>query len=471
MLGRFVSAYTRPSQQPRTRQQRFVEAAYQATIGRSPDADGLEYFSTELAERRISPLGLFRTLMQSEEYQQQQKTFSPVLAARLRHQLQQEYRWLQERHPDIEKPRVFVRAAYRVLLRREPDPDGEAFLLQKIAEGRQPLDLIDSLMRSEEFAQAQGIALRPWLRRRIEAKLALEQLRLSPSAPHKIDDLNYLDALYRAAFGRSLNEAERANYTISLQRQPLDRRQTFEQVLDSIEFKKRHSLPIHHNDAFHQARQMLFQQHLPHGDVIVDLGGAAHNAPYGALLAMGYPHKPRHITIVDLPPDDRIGGTEAAELSPTITTADGIDINYLYRSMAELDPFPDNSVDVVISGESIEHISPSDAVAVCKHTFRILKPGGFFCLDTPNALLTRLQSPDKFIHPEHQKEYYVHELRELLEQTGFQIVDAKGINPMPQSIKHGRFDFQEAIDNITLSDNPDEGYMFYFQAQKPITTP
>jgi len=74
-------------------------------------------------------------------------------------------------------------------------------------------------------------------------------------------------------------------------------------------------------------------------------------------------------------------------------------------------------------------------------------------------------------HPlmqEHQKEYYVHEIRAMLDRAGFQIVDTKGISPMPESIQRGVFDFQEAIANIGLSDNPEEGYMFYLRAQKPL---
>ncbi|HEY3231396.1 MAG TPA: methyltransferase domain-containing protein, partial [Roseiflexaceae bacterium] len=142
-------------------------------------------------------------------------------------------------------------------------------------------------------------------------------------------------------------------------------------------------------------------------------------------------------------------------------------IHYLYRSMADLAAFKDQSMDLVISGESIEHIEEADADVVCREAYRILKPNGYFCLDTPNAALTRILSPDKLIHPEHKKEYYVHELKDKLERAGFAIVDSKGICPMPESLRSNAFDYGEMIRNIRLSDNPEEGYLFYIKAVKP----
>jgi hypothetical protein len=57
----------------------------------------------------------------------------------------------------------------------------------------------------------------------------------------------------------------------------------------------------------------------------------------------------------------------------------------------------------------------------------VLKPGGFFALDTPNARITRLQQDD-FIDPDHEHEYTHGELSRDLALAGFEIVEAKGIN-------------------------------------------
>ncbi len=96
-----------------------------------------------------------------------------------------------------------------------------------------------------------------------------------------------------------------------------------------------------------------------------------------------------------------------------------------------------------------------------------MRPGGYFCLDTPNAALTRLQSPYRLIHPEHQKEYTFYEMLGMLERAGFEIIGALGICPMPESLKRGLFDFKELTRNVALNERPEEGYLFFLKAIKP----
>jgi len=104
---------------------------------------------------------------------------------------------------------------------------------------------------------------------------------------------------------------------------------------------------------------------------------------------------------------------------------------------------------------------------VCSHAFRALRPGGHFCLDTPNARLTRLESPDNLIHPEHKKEYYPHELREKLTEHGFIAEKELGICPMPESVREKRFLWDEMFAGARLSESPEESYLFFIHARKP----
>lgn len=262
------------------------------------------------------------------------------------------------------------------------------------------------------------------------------------------------------------------HYLQALQSKQLTRQHILKLISASAESQQEfYTLPMQPPDALHQARLLLVQQCLPPAQVIVDLGGAAFGHPSGALLAMGYPHRPRQLLIVDLPPDERIWGigirgVDDTEQLQEVVTHDGVQVRYLYRSMTDLGDIAANSVDLVFSGESIEHISEADGDIVCREVYRILKPGGYFCLDTPNAALTRLQSPHELIHPEHKKEYYVHELRTKLERWGFQIVEAKGICPMPESLRSKTFDYRELVQNIALCDNAEEGYLFFLKGMK-----
>ncbi len=299
---------------------------------------------------------------------------------------------------------------------------------------------------------------------RVVVRWLLEVGRLALRARQWPDDYLFVRALYRVCLKREPDEDGLSYYLVSLQRKSMSRVDVLRSVLQSNEFRLVHRLPIHPLHALHQARMMVVRQHLPPANSIVDLGGASEGHLEGALLAMGYPHHPHQIIIVDLPPDQRMG--KQSEPVQELITADGVHVRYHYGSMTDLSPIPEGSVDLVWAGESIEHVTEEEAATVCQEVVRILKPGGYFCLDTPNAALTRLQSPDRLIHPEHKKEYTVREMRMLLQRAGFEIVEAMGICPMRDSLQRGVFIEDEIVRNIRLSENPEEGYLFFLKAVK-----
>jgi SAM-dependent methyltransferase len=326
-----------------------------------------------------------------------------------------------------------------------------------------------TLRSSPEFVEQQGLRLYPAVRLRLYGAVVADYLLRAGRRALPRDDEAWLAAAYSVLLGREIDAAGTQLFLGRLQQGEMSPFAVLDSICDSSEFKRRHNLPIRPLDALHQARMLLIQSRLPAADAILDLGGAAHNEPRGALLMLGYPYVPQSITIIDLPPDARIGGAAAAESAQELTTPEGTRVRYFYRSMADLDFLPDGSVELIVSGESIEHIAEAEAELVCDHAWRLLRPGGSFCLDTPNARLTRLQSPEQFIHPEHQKEYRPDEIRAMLERRGFAIADAAAICPMPVSLRSGRFDPAEMTRNIGLSGCPDEGYLFFFRAVKPAT--
>ena len=299
---------------------------------------------------------------------------------------------------------------------------------------------------------------------RVMMRLLFELSKLAVQVRRWPDDCLFMRAVYRACLKREPDADGEAFYLAALRRGSMSKLDVLRSVLESNEFKQIYGLPVHPLNALHQARMMLVRQHLPMARVIVDLGGTAEGNPEGALLAMGYPYRPSEIIVVDpvIPQPLRGHGEE-----PEWVTPDGVRIRYHQGSMTDLSWIPDQSVDLVFAGESIEHISENEARTVCAEVFRILKPGGYFCLDTPNATLTRLHSPDVLIHPEHKKEYTVQEIREMLERAGFVILEALGICPMPESLRRRVFDPTELIRNIRLSENPEEGYLFFIKAIKP----
>jgi SAM-dependent methyltransferase len=219
------------------------------------------------------------------------------------------------------------------------------------------------------------------------------------------------------------------------------------------------------NFSHHRARLALVQNELPSAERILDLGGASGHDPQGSLLAMGYPHHPKQIDIIDLPIEQRFFQSDAPMIEQH-TTAQGTQIYYHYISMTDLSTFADHTFDLVWSGQSIEHITQAEADLVIQEVYRVLKPGGYFCLDTPNRQLTLLQVRQGFVHPEHKFEYVPSELVAKLSDRGFQIVAQKAVSPMPMSYETGRFSRLELIHAIGLGDDPNLGYSFYLSGQK-----
>ncbi|HET9223047.1 MAG TPA: DUF4214 domain-containing protein [Roseiflexaceae bacterium] len=302
---------------------------------------------------------------------------------------------------------------------------------------------------------------------RVYGRFLREYGRLAILTRRWHDTSLFLHTAYRIFLKRAPDVDGLNYYLQELQGGRMTRRDALRSLTSSTEYQQIYGMGIGTLEALHQARALVFRELLPPAQVIVDLGGAAHEHPEGALLYLGYPYRPREIFIVDLPPDNRLTGAVGTEATQEVTTPDGVRVHYIYGSMSELSMFGDQSAELVVSGESIEHIAEAEADIVCREAYRILRPGGSFCLDTPNAALARILSPDKRIHPEHQKEYYVGELADKLQRVGFEIAAMRGICPMPRSLQNKVFDYGEIIRNIRLSDDPEEGFLFFINATKP----
>lgn len=217
----------------------------------------------------------------------------------------------------------------------------------------------------------------------------------------------------------------------------------------------------------HHARLLLVSSLLPPAERILDLGGAN-----GSIYEMGYPHKFNEITIVDLPPEQRDPMYKDLVVKKTVTPNGKIGVHF--GDMCNLDLADNDSIDLVWSGESIEHVDEAAGIQMIEEAFRVLRPGGSFCLDTPNRIITKLHtewSGGGFIHPEHKLEYYPEQLEAALTAAGFVIIEKKGVRHMPRTYSTGVFDYSDYVLGSPLSDDVNASYMMYFHCIKPIPTP
>lgn len=96
-----------------------------------------------------------------------------------------------------------------------------------------------------------------------------------------------------------------------------------------------------------------------------------------------------------------------------------------YLGTAEKLPFKDNSFDLVVAWDVMEHI-PDDRRAFAEVT-RVLKSGGHFLFSVP--LREEYFGPWD-IAVEHLRRYEVAELDEILERSGFQVIKFQGQNAL-----------------------------------------
>jgi len=216
--------------------------------------------------------------------------------------------------------------------------------------------------------------------------------------------------------------------------------------------------------AVHGSRKH-FVRSLPKAARILDLGGSDQNTDFGAFYSLGYPYAWEQLTIVDLPLDERhplyaVGGVQRDCVTPKGP------VNYRYHSMADFSGIAPGSFDLIYSGQTIEHVTPDDGDKVCAGAFRALKPGGYFCVDTPNGRVTRLQQAE-FIDPDHKVEYTHEALTAKLRAAGFEIVLEKGLSYIPSAAQN-RFEPAEMGAFGGVYDDIRNCYLLAYVCRKPL---
>jgi SAM-dependent methyltransferase len=281
--------------------------------------------------------------------------------------------------------------------------------------------------------------------------------RLAPEAA--------VDLAYEVLLDRAPDPTGRSTYVPALTRGEMTRRDLVQTLRGSPEFETRRAFTARTFGSSIHVGRCRFIRALPAAQRIVDLGGTNLGDRRGALVSLGYPYSFESLVIVDLPSDERHALYRSGEIEDIVPTEKG-PVRYHYHSMVDLSEFRDDSVDLVYSGQSIEHVPPSEGAVVMKEVNRILRPGGHFALDTPNSRITRLQQ-DAFIDPDHKVEYTWPELAALLSAAGFVMDWKKGLNYAGESVAAGEFDVSEVAGNCGLFDAIEDCYIMAVVARKP----
>jgi SAM-dependent methyltransferase len=204
---------------------------------------------------------------------------------------------------------------------------------------------------------------------------------------------------------------------------------------------------------------------LPPAARILDLGGTHQGFADGALVHLGYPYPFERVVVVDLPVEERhqiyqggsAGEPVRSELGP---------VEFAFHSMVDLGRYDDGSFDLVYSGQSIEHVTEPEGDEVVGEVFRVLAPGGRFCLDTPNGSVWRLRSA-QLMNDDHKVEYTADQLVSKLERAGFVVTERKGLNLMRRGVAAGVFDESEASAHPGVFAAAEDCLLLALVARKP----
>ena len=254
------------------------------------------------------------------------------------------------------------------------------------------------------------------------------------------------------AFGRD-------DYVHRLSVGAITRDQMVEEIRGSEEFNCSVRFTTSLGPSIHAGR-CRFIQSLPKAARILDLGGTHQHHEHGALVRMGYPYSFDELVIVDLPAEERHPIYQAMGTEHEVTTPLG-PVRYRYLSMVDLSTFPDHSFDLVYSGQSFEHVTEEDGDRVLAEVRRVLRPGGYLAIDTPNARVTRLLQA-AFIDPDHKIEYTYEQLAGKLQRAGFAILESNGLNYAGRSLEAGVFSLEDVAGNVGIFAEARDCYILTF---------
>ncbi len=281
-------------------------------------------------------------------------------------------------------------------------------------------------------------------------------------------DINraFIYACYRGVLRRKPDPEGFLYFYEKIQKKQIGKKGLFKILYESNEYTEREKLDwANIPDHLHHSRVLAVRK-LPKVRRILDLGGANSTDPRGSLYQMGYTSF-HEIIIIDWPPDDRFFKTEIGreEVEGEWMEISGKKIKYYHKNMLDLSDIADDSIDMVWSGQSVEHITREEFEKLLEDMKRVLKRDAYFCFDTPNRLITEIQYPDKWINPDHKYEYTPDELREVLEKHNYSIIKEIGERPLPDIFASGVWNDRDLIKRPYVSDNLNVSYFQCFITQ------
>jgi SAM-dependent methyltransferase len=144
-------------------------------------------------------------------------------------------------------------------------------------------------------------------------------------------------------------------------------------------------------------------------------------------------------------------------------------VRWLAASAGNFPEVESASVDLVFSGQNIEHLFGNDFIGFLRESNRVLKDEGWLVVDSPNRLIT---TEHRWIQPQHTLELSARQAKSLLKGSGFEVMETRGIWSCRDldvrlpvtSVPDDSSQVRERLDSADI--DPDGSFIWWIVARK-----
>jgi hypothetical protein len=148
------------------------------------------------------------------------------------------------------------------------------------------------------------------------------------------------------------------------------------------------------------------------------------------------------------------------------------EVDWIPNTLGRMTGVGSAEVDLVFAGQTVEHIWPDDMTGFLTEAHRVLRPGGWIVLDSPNRRLTNALG---WVQPEHTVEYTTDEIVELLGVAGFDDIRVRGVwlcydraghcyLPLEPSVAVPGWDYKRRV--ALSAANPEDCFVWWAEARR-----
>jgi len=148
-------------------------------------------------------------------------------------------------------------------------------------------------------------------------------------------------------------------------------------------------------------------------------------------------------------------------------------VTWIESTADRLDGIDDESIDLVFAGQTTEHLWASELAGFLVEAHRVLRPGAWLVLDSPNGAITQHLA---WSHGGHTVELTLDEMEELLVMAGFDVTTRRGIWRCRVGARV--LELEEALDDPTVlarrmwaEEAPEDCFIWWVEAQRSERSP